>query len=77
LLCSRSVVLHFDSLYAKPTVAEKLRAALSFSTPDLTLILGDINSEARLWNRYPSVHFPVGSERFLILTSSMWNSIGR
>jgi hypothetical protein len=48
------------------------------STPELISILGDINSEARLWNRFQSVNFSTGSERFLILTwSSMWNIIGR
>jgi hypothetical protein len=51
LLRSRSVILLVDSLYAEAIEAENSRAALSASTPDLISILGDINSEARFWNR--------------------------
>jgi hypothetical protein len=58
--------------------AVKSRAALSACTPELISILGDINSEASLWNRSQSVNFSIDSEKFLILTlSSMWNIIGR
>jgi hypothetical protein len=48
LLRSKSVILLVDSLYAEAIEAEKSRAALSASTPDLCSILGDINSDARL-----------------------------
>jgi hypothetical protein len=34
-----------------------LHAALSASIPQLILILGDIKSVARLWNRFKSVNF--------------------
>jgi hypothetical protein len=50
-LRSRSVILHVDNLCAEAIEAEKSRAALSASTHDLILILGDIIWEARLWNR--------------------------
>jgi hypothetical protein len=77
LFISESVILLVDSLYAVATEAVKSRAALSASTPELILILGDISSEARLWNRSQSVNFSTGSERFLNLTwSSMWNITG-
>jgi hypothetical protein len=45
---SRSVILVVDILYAEAIEAEKSRAALSASTLDLILILGDTNLEARL-----------------------------
>jgi hypothetical protein len=47
-LMSKSVILLFDSLYAEAIEAEKSRAALSASTPDLISISSDINSDARL-----------------------------
>jgi hypothetical protein len=51
LFRSESVILLVDSLYAEAIEAVKSRATLSASTPELILILGDISSEARLWNR--------------------------
>jgi hypothetical protein len=75
---SESVTLLVDSLYAEAIEAVKLRVTLSASTPELISTLGEISSEARLWNRSQSVNFSIGSERCLILTwSSMWNTIGR
>jgi hypothetical protein len=47
---SESVTLLVVSLYAEGTESVKSRAALSASTPELISILGDINSEAGLWN---------------------------
>jgi hypothetical protein len=77
LLICKSVILFVDSLYAEAIEAAKSRAVLSASTAELILILGDMNSEVRLWNRYQSVNFWTCSESFLILTwSSMWNNIG-
>jgi hypothetical protein len=45
---SESVTLLVDNLYAEAIEALKSRAALSASTLELILILGDINSQARL-----------------------------
>jgi hypothetical protein len=45
-LKSKSVILFVDSLYAEAIEAEKSRAALSASTPNLNSILNYINSEA-------------------------------
>jgi hypothetical protein len=45
---SESVTLFVDSLYGEATEAVNSIAALSVSTSDLILILGDINLEARL-----------------------------
>jgi hypothetical protein len=50
LFMSDSVTLLIASLCAKVTEAVKSRATLSASTHELISILGDINSEARLWN---------------------------
>jgi hypothetical protein len=43
-----TVILFVDSLYAVALEAVKVRAALSASTPELILTLGDIRFEARL-----------------------------
>jgi hypothetical protein len=51
LFISENVTLLVDNLYAEATEAVKSRASLSVSTPELILIPGDINSEARLSNR--------------------------
>jgi hypothetical protein len=48
LFNSDKVILLVDSLYAKATEAVTARAAVSASTPELILILGDIKFEARL-----------------------------
>jgi hypothetical protein len=75
---SEIVILLVDNLYADAIETMKPRAALSASTPVLISNLGDIKSEARLWNRSQSVNFSLGSERFLILTwSSMWIIVGK
>jgi hypothetical protein len=69
---SESVTLLVDNLYDEAIEAVELRAALSASTPQLILIFGVINSEARLWNLFQSVNFSIGSEIFLILK---WSSM--
>jgi hypothetical protein len=51
LFMSESVTLLVASLHAEAIEAVKSSAALSASTPELITILGEINSEARLWNR--------------------------
>jgi hypothetical protein len=56
LFRSKSIILLVDNLDAEATEAVKLRAALSASSPKLIWILGKINSEARLWNRFQSVN---------------------
>jgi hypothetical protein len=66
LLRSESVILLVDSLYAEAIDAVKLWAPLSASSPKLIWILGEINSEARLWNYSQSVNFSTGSKRFLV-----------
>jgi hypothetical protein len=77
LFMFESVTLLVGHLYAETIEAVEWRAALSASTPDLILSWGDINSEARLWNRSQSVNFSTGSENFLILTwSGTWNTVG-
>jgi hypothetical protein len=58
---SKIAFLLVDNLYAATVEAEKSRAALSASSADLISILGDINSEARLWNQSQSVNFSIGS----------------
>ena len=56
----------------------KLRAALSASASEVILSLGEIRSEARLWNLPQSVNFSTWAEGSLVLTwSSMWKIIGR
>jgi hypothetical protein len=78
LFRSESVTLLVDNPYAGAIEAAKSRAALSASFPDLISILGDTESETRLWNRSQSVNFSTWPERCLLLTwSSMWNVIGR
>jgi hypothetical protein len=57
LYMSESVTLLFDNLYPEAIEAVKSRPALSASTPELISIPGEINSEARLWNRSQSVNF--------------------
>jgi hypothetical protein len=52
----------------------KLLACLLASFPELILILGEMNSEATLWNQPPSVNSLAGSEKSLVLTwSATWN----
>jgi hypothetical protein len=71
LLCgSESVILLVDNLYAEAIEAVKLLAALSLLPSELIWTLGDINSEARVWNRSQSVNLSTGFKRFLVLTSS-------
>jgi hypothetical protein len=78
LFKSESAILLVYSLYAKPIEAVKSRAALSAASPELILILGEINSEARLWNRYQSVNLSIRLERFLVLAwSSRRKTTGR
>jgi hypothetical protein len=60
----KSVILLVDNLYAEVMETVKSRVALSASTPKLISTLGDINSEARMWNRSQSVYFSIDSERF-------------
>jgi hypothetical protein len=48
---SESVTVLVARLYAEAIEDVKSRAALWASIPELLSILGDINSEARLWNR--------------------------
>jgi hypothetical protein len=78
LLRSEGVILLVDSLYAEAIETVKLQAALSASYSELICILGEINSEAKLWNRSQSVNLSIGSERFLVqIWSSKWKTIGR
>jgi hypothetical protein len=74
---SEILILLVDNLYADTVEAVNSCAALSVSTLVLISNLGEIKSEARLWNQSQS-EFSMSSERFLILTlSSMWNIIGK
>jgi hypothetical protein len=57
LLRSESVILLLDRLYAEAIEAVNSRAALSASSPESVSILGEIYSEARLWNHSKSVNF--------------------
>jgi hypothetical protein len=78
LFTSESVILLVNSLYAEAIEAAKSRITLSVSYPELIWILGEINSEARLWNRSQSVNLSMGSKRFLVLTWSIkWETTGR
>jgi hypothetical protein len=77
LLGPKSVILLIDSLYAEAIEAEKPRATLSATTPDLILILV-ILTQRLGFETDPSLNFSIWSERFLILTwSNMWNITGR
>jgi hypothetical protein len=71
LFRSGSVIFHIDSLYAEAIESVKSQAALWGSSPDLVWILGEINSEARLWNRSQFVNLLTGSKGFLVL---IWSS---
>jgi hypothetical protein len=62
LLRSKSVILLVDSLYAEAIEAVGSRAALFSSSSELIWILGEINSEAKSWNRFQSVNFTIGSK---------------
>jgi hypothetical protein len=59
---SKSKTLLVDRLYAEATEAVKLHATLLASSSKLILILGDIKSEARLWNYSQSVTFQLVPE---------------
>jgi hypothetical protein len=54
LLRLESVILLADSLYAEAIAAVESRASLSAFSSKLIWILGEINSEAWLWNRSQS-----------------------
>jgi hypothetical protein len=71
LFRSDSVCLLVDNLYAEATEVVKLRA-------EVICILGEINSEARHWNRYQYVNLSSKRERFLVVIwSSKWKTIDR
>jgi hypothetical protein len=54
---NESVIFVVDNLYSNVLFAVRSRAALSASNSELISILGDINSEAMLWNRFHFVIF--------------------
>jgi hypothetical protein len=56
LLMSESVILFVAILYTEAKQAVKSQAAWSASSSELIWILGEINSEAKCWNRSLSVN---------------------